>query len=95
MKNQVVYPAMESANVFCVLCENIRQSICESKCMKALLQFCSMLLEEEVTFGKLMSLLHAHVSFVALVLFGGATIWMCLLLMAWFLLSVYQCWRNW
>ena len=94
MKNQVIYPAMERANVLNVVCENLRQNFCESKCVKGLVSLCSVLLEEEVTIGKVMSLLHVHVAFVALVLFGGS-VWMCLLLMTWFLLAADQCWRNW
>lgn len=95
MKNQTFYPAMESANVFSAISENISQRVRESKCVKRLVEICSLLLEEEVSLGKVMSLLHAHLSFVALVLFGGISAIVCLLLMGWFLLASYQCWRNW
>lgn len=95
MKNQAFYPAMESANVFSGMSESIYQSVCESKFVKGLLEICSLLLEEEVSLGKVLSLLHVHLSFLALVLFGGISVVGCLLLMGWFLLAAYQCWRKW
>lgn len=95
MKNQTFYPAMEHANVYNVIVENVCQSVRESKCVKGLLAVCSLLLEEEVSLGKVISLLHVHLSFLALILFGGISVLTCLLLMGWFVLATYQCWRNW
>jgi len=54
-------------------------------------RLCSRLMEREINVRQMLHLIHAQLSFAALVLAGGISPLVAVLLMTWFAASVYQC----
>ena len=65
--------------------------VLESSAVVGLAMIMSRILGEEVTSRQALHLLHAQVSFVALLLLCGIGLFACVLLLAWFVLSVWHC----
>ena len=56
-------------------------------------QLCGRVLERDINVRQMLHLVHAQLAFSALVLLGGISALVAVLLMAWFVLSVIQCVR--
>lgn len=106
MKNQAIYQSnLVSESMFLVadkiqslsfkqLLLVLRQWILATRPFVALAKFCSLVLEEEVSALKAINLLHAFVAFMAMLLLGGNSIIVQVLLMLWFAVTVSICKRN-
>lgn len=86
MKTQVIYPTAQ-ANVFA----NIRSAVLNSQSMQLLTLAFSAMLEEEVSASQVLLLIHATIAFMCVLLFGGLSLLVAFVLLAWFGLTVYQC----
>ena len=89
MKTQVIYSETQGHSL-----QGMWQSILTSAPMTNLTDWFSQMMEERITPQQTLRLIHAQIAFAALVLFGGASPAMSLVLFAWFALSVLQYWRN-
>lgn len=86
MKTQVIYPTAQ-ANVFA----NIRSAVLNSQFMQLLTLAFSAMLEEEVSASQVLLLIHSTIAFMSVLLFGGSSLLVAFVLLAWFGLSVYHC----
>ena len=69
------------------------QRLYNSRPAKRLATFLTTLLEEPVSPRQSLKLLHAEVAFLSLLLFGGMSISVCAILLAWTLLALWDCRR--
>ena len=70
---------------------NISDYVLESRLVVALSVWISRILGEKVNACQALHLLHAQVSFAALIMMSGISVLVCALLLAWFVLSVWHC----
>lgn len=89
MKTEIIYT--ESRN-------NAKHSFTEmilnSSAVALLTAFFSYTLERKINARQTLHLLHAHVSFTALLLLGGISALAAVILFVWFAVSVLQCVRS-
>ncbi len=69
------------------------ESLLQSTAVVLLASFFSTTLERKVNSLQALHLLHAHLSFSSLLLFGGLSVLIAVVLFVWFAVSVYQCAR--
>ena len=70
---------------------NISDYVLENRLVVALSVWMSRILGEKVNACQALHLLHAQVSFAALIMMCGISVLVCALLLAWFVLSVWPC----
>lgn len=82
---------MKSEAVVSRASRNIGDYVLESRLVVTLSVWMSRILGEKVNACQALHLLHAQVSFAALIMMCGISVLVCALLLAWFVLSVWHC----
>lgn len=86
MKTEIIYTKTRS-NVI----KSFVNTIIQCSVVRYLAMFFSYTLEQKINETQALYLLHAHMSFIALLLFGGISAFVAVLLFVWFAVSVLQC----
>ena len=73
---------------------SISSTILQSKTLQEIARLFSLIMEEKVDTKQTLHILHAHLAFFMLIIFGGCSPLVAALMVAWFGLAAYQCKRS-
>lgn len=89
MKTEIIYTETRSNEK-----QSFTEMILNNQIVLFFAAFFSYTLERKINAKQTLHLLHAHISFTALLLMGGISAFVAVLLLIWFAVSVLQCAKS-